>query len=181
MNPFTRFKKIIKTLLLVLQYFITRFKHAALTYSCSCISETKLCMSYSFHIILLHDSCYNLWALIFKLNSCSHMEWNTVVLKGCRHVHYHWPTPLPERQAWRIAGIYSTINISRGPGNRSVRTISARLTCEVSWKCHAQSDAGIFIIRFFWKNGKKNSVKFWDPWFHRVISDLCSNDSCYNG
>ena len=52
-----------------------------------------------------------------------------------------------------------------------VRPINARLTCEVSWKCHAQSDAGIFITQFFRKNGQKDSVKFWDPWFYRVISD----------
>ena len=37
-----------------------------------------------------------------------------------------------------------------------MRPISTRLTCEVSWKCHAQSDVEIFITRFFWKNGKKN-------------------------
>ena len=26
----------------------------------------------------------------------------------------------------------------------------------------------IFITRFFQKNGRKDSVKFWDPWLHRV-------------
>ena len=105
---------------------------------------------------LLHNSCE--FKLKYEIRySCS----KRVLLCA---VQYHLPATLHESHARRIRP-----------------TATARLKCDVGVQFHAQLDVQIFITRFFQKNGKKGSVKFWDPWLHRVISDSCSNDSCYNG